>query len=296
MEEHDYPALYAAADAAATRAQRHFYGWLAVNLISLTAAAGISPFADGSSLGVFLQMIALVIGFACTIYLEAIQPQRRWYRARALAESVKTWTWRYVMRAAPFEGEDQSARRKFATSLRKIVDENRDVSTRAIADASEQITRAMDALRGLPLSERMERYRTGRIEDQHAWYVRKSRQSSDSARRWFALLVVFNVLAIGLCLVRLSPDGREFWEHTFAGKWPIDLFTIAAGSVLAWMQTKRFQELAASYTLTAYEIGILRSDLPGKDGTEAKFAHFVADSENAFSREHTQWRARRDTE
>ena len=41
------------------------------------------------------------------------------------------------------------------------------------------------------------------------------------------LLVIFNVLAIGLCVVRVSPEGREFWEHAF-GKWPIDLFTIAA--------------------------------------------------------------------
>ncbi len=296
MQNHDYPALFAAADAAATRAQRHFYGWLAVNLISLTAAAGISPFADQSSLGVFLEMIALVIGFGCTIYLETIQPQRRWYRARALAESVKTLTWRYIMRAAPFEGEDLSTRRKFATSLRKIVEENRDASMRAIADTSAQMTETMETVRALPLGERIAKYRTDRVEDQHAWYVRKSQKCTDASRLWFALLVAFNVLAIALCVLRLSPDGKEFWEHTFAGKWPIDLFTIAAGSVLGWMQTKRFQELAASYTLTAYEIGILRADLPEKDGTEARFAHFVADAENAFSREHTQWRARRDTE
>jgi hypothetical protein len=147
----------------------------------------------------------------------------------------------------------------------------------------------------MSLPERIEFYRRERIEDQHAWYVRKARWNTDTARIWFALLVLFNVLAIGLCVVRLSPEGREFWEHTF-GKWPIDFFTIAAGSVLAWMQTKRFQELAASYTLTAYEIGVLRADLPPKDSTESRFAHFVADAENAYSREHTQWRARRDTE
>ena len=145
------------------------------------------------------------------------------------------------------------------------------------------------------LAERIELYRTARIEDQHAWYISKARRNTDTARLWFVLLVLFNVLAIGLCVVRLSPEGREMWEHT-VGRWPIDFFTIAAGSVLAWMQTKRFQELAASYTLTAYEIGILRADLPAKDSTESRFAHFVADSENAFSREHTQWRARRDTE
>jgi hypothetical protein len=295
MDNIDYPGLYAAADAAAARAQRHFFGWLALNLISLTAAAGLSPYAEEAPLFALLQMVTLIVGLGCTVYIEGLQPQRRWYRARALAESVKTLTWRYVMRAAPFEGEDDGARRKFFTNLRKIVEENRDASTRTAADAGEQVTPAMERMRGEPLEQRIELYRTGRIEDQHAWYVRKARQNTDIARFWFFLLVAFNILAIGLCVVRLSPDGREFWEETF-GKWPIDFFTIAAGSVLAWMQTKRFQELAASYTLTAYEIGILRSDLPHKDSTESRFAHFVADSENAFSREHTQWRARRDTD
>jgi len=295
MEKRDYPGLYAAADMAATRAQRGFFGWLAVNLTSLTAAAGLSPYAEESALFAFLQMLTLVIGLGCTVYIEGIQPQRRWYRARALAESVKTLTWRYVMRAAPFEGEGENSRRKFFNSLRKIVEENHDASTRAIADASEQVTPAMEKVRESSLAERIELYRTARIEDQHAWYISKARRNTDTARLWFVLLVLFNVLAIGLCVVRLSPEGREMWEHT-VGRWPIDFFTIAAGSVLAWMQTKRFQELAASYTLTAYEIGILRADLPAKDSTESRFAHFVADAENAFSREHTQWRARRDTE
>ncbi|MBN8997651.1 MAG: DUF4231 domain-containing protein [Rhizobiales bacterium] len=295
MEQQDYPGLYAAADAASARAQRGFFGWLAVNLVSLTAAAGLSPYAEESPAFAFLQLLTLVIGLGCTVYIEGIQPQRRWYRGRALAESVKTLTWRYVMRAAPFEGEDENGRRKFFTSLRKIVEENHDASTRAIADASAQVTPAMEKIRSGPLAERIELYRTGRIEDQHAWYIRKARRNADVARFWFVLLVLFNVLAIGLCVVRLSPDGREMWEHAI-GKWPIDFFTIAAGSVLAWMQTKRFQELASSYTLTAYEIGILRADLPAKDSTEGRFARFVADAENAFSREHTQWRARRDTE
>lgn len=295
MENADYPGLYAAADAAAGRAQRGFFGWLALNLVSLTVAAGLSPYADRSWVFALLQMVALVIGLGCTVYIEGLQPQRRWYRTRALAESVKTLTWRYVMRAAPFEGEDEASRRKFFTNLRKIVDENHDASTRAVADAGEQVTPAMEKIRDSSLEERIERYRKNRIEDQHAWYARKARSNTDTARLWFALLVFFNILAIGLCVVRLSEPGREFWEE-HVGKWPIDFFTIAAGSVLAWMQTKRFQELAASYTLTAYEIGILRADLPKKDSTESRFAHFVADAENAFSREHTQWRARRDTE
>ena len=60
------------------------------------------------------------------------------------------------------------------------------------------------------------------------------------------------------------------------------------------MQAKRFSELASSYTLAAHEIALIReqSFLPK---TETEFSLFVSDAENAFSREHTQWVARRDT-
>jgi hypothetical protein len=62
---------------------------------------------------------------------------------------------------------------------------------------------------------------------------------------------------------------------------------------MGWVQTKRFQELAGSYALTAHEIMLLDAMLPS-DQSDEKFSSFVGDAENAFSREHTQWRARRD--
>jgi len=66
-----------------------------------------------------------------------------------------------------------------------------------------------------------------------------------------------------------------------------------AASVLSWMQAKRFSELAASYALAAHEISLIRekSMLPN---TPDEFSQFVGDAENAFSREHTQWVARKD--
>jgi len=64
-------------------------------------------------------------------------------------------------------------------------------------------------------------------------------------------------------------------------------------AILGWVQIKRYQELASSYSLTAHEITFAKNELVQKD-TESKFAAFVADTENAFSREHTQWYARKD--
>jgi len=74
--------------------------------------------------------------------------------------------------------------------------------------------------------------------------------------------------------------------------WPTEVFVVTAGAVLTWMQVKRFRELASSYGLAAQEIGIIRGELD-EVKTESEFIEFVKDSENAFSREHTQWIARK---
>jgi len=75
--------------------------------------------------------------------------------------------------------------------------------------------------------------------------------------------------------------------------WPTDVFVAIAASVLAWIQAKRFQELAASYALAAHEISLIREQAALING-EKDFSSFVGDAENAFSREHTQWIARKD--
>jgi hypothetical protein len=56
---------------------------------------------------------------------------------------------------------------------------------------------------------------------------------------------------------------------------------------------KRHSELTASYNLTAHEIGIIKGNAEAVE-TESEFSDFVNEAELAFSREHTQWVARKD--
>jgi hypothetical protein len=76
--------------------------------------------------------------------------------------------------------------------------------------------------------------------------------------------------------------------------WPTDFFVTVAAGLLSWIQAKRFQELSASYTLAAHEISLIRQQ-SGTVMSDDEFSKFVGDAENAFSREHTQWIARKDT-
>lgn len=75
--------------------------------------------------------------------------------------------------------------------------------------------------------------------------------------------------------------------------WGFPFMLVMVTSIFGWIQVKRHGELAASYTLTAHEIGAIQALALGIS-TEAELSDFVNTAEFAFSREHTQWQARRD--
>ena len=59
-----------------------------------------------------------------------------------------------------------------------------------------------------------------------------------------------------------------------------------------WIQIKKFSELAAAYTVTAHEIGLISPKLDAVQ-TKSELRIFVNEAEQGFSREHTMWIARR---
>ena len=193
-----------------------------------------------------------------------------------------------MMRAEPFEGNDDEAKSHFLASLRKILDTNKQISCHAIKMQNpEQITETMLNIRGLLLRKRKIIYKQQRIEDQHEWYRKKSTINKRLSFFWFVLLIVANSLAIIFAISKI------IWPHY--DYWPTDIFVTLSSVIMTWLQVKRYQELAASYALTTHEIGLLRAEFPD-DHDEHRFSIFVSDAENAFSREHTQWQARRDTD
>ncbi len=216
-----------------------------------------------------------------------MKPEQRWYRCRALAESVKTLTWRYMMRAAPFAQSSKlpMARSEFRNHLQALLDENRSVAEMIASDWADesQITDEMDRIRELPLSERVAFYGSERVKEQRTWYSRKAGENKRSSRRWVLIGVLAYVVAIALALSRIEfPDWRI---------WPIDPVIVFASSLVGWVQIKKFNELGAAYTVTAHEIGLIAPRLQDV-ASETDLSECVNDAELAFSREHTLWIAR----
>jgi hypothetical protein len=99
-------------------------------------------------------------------------------------------------------------------------------------------------------------------------------------------MCVAQAIALICVIVRIA---KPKWNYL-----PVDIFIICAAAALTWTQTKRFQDLSTAYSLATHEISLLRA-YKQNISNEKEFSDFVNDAENAFSREHTQWQARRHT-
>lgn len=286
MEELSFPALYRSADSLSKKAQRHFLIVLGAHLLMLVVTACLSVVSWAHWSSAACQTVSLAIALGCSIYLAAVRPDRIWYAARAVAESIKTVTWRYVSHAEPFDKPDNEALVVFRQKLSAVVEQNREVAKKFEDFLGEsQITTGMQSIRSSTFDQRKMAYIEHRIKDQLKWYAKKSKFNKKRSTQFFSVLISINAIAFLVAAVRMRYPSSAFW--------PTDILVAAAASVLAWIQAKRFSELASSYALASHEISLVKEQAQAIDN-ERGLSAFIGDAENAFSREHTQWVARKD--
>jgi DNA-binding transcriptional regulator of glucitol operon len=286
MLEKDFPGLYQAADLLSKKSQKNFFRALGAHLVLLVIAAALSVASSPYWWVAYSQVIVLLGALFCSIYLFSKRPDRLWYSGRAVAESIKTVTWRYITKAEPFFVDDTKANLILQSKISEVITQNRNVADKLITHLeTPPISDEMRRLRSQLLVQRKQNYVDNRIKDQLSWYAKKA-QFNSSASWWaFTILVVINAFAVMIGVAKVAYPTVSYW--------PTDIFIASAASLLGWMQAKRFSELSASYTLTAHEIGII-GEQSHQEMEDEQFSLFVGDAENAFSREHTQWVARKD--
>ncbi len=280
-----FPALHAVADRASDHQQSLYFGLVAAEYAALLMVSVLSVNMIPDRRYIIVYGVLLAVALATLVIRSVLKPEQRWYQARALAESVKTTAWKFAMVAKPFE-HDAEDRRRLRQMLQELLDANRSLGSQFDGSRAggDQITAEMETLRMLPRSERLDIYMRDRVEDQLDWYIRKSKSNSTAGRRFAVALGCLYVIAFVVLLIRLDQPG---WIYAHP-----DPLILLGASVLGWMQIKRFNELGASYGLTAAEIGILKSRTP-EIADDIALSIFIDDAEEAFSREHTQWLARR---
>src|SRR6267143_6928551 len=130
MSDQDFPALYQAADAASLVAQRTYLncikGYAALSIFG----AGLAAYGIESKASAVLAAIVLLAALFLSVLMALKKFENGWYRASAVAESVKTSSWRFMMRAEPFRGALAPAdvRTKFRAILQTILGEHHDLA------------------------------------------------------------------------------------------------------------------------------------------------------------------------
>lgn len=288
MKDEDFPAVYRAASESSARAQATLLRLYRANSVLLVAAALLSLLSFQHRALAVVATLLFLASLSLYIFERTQDLQSIWYQSRALAESVRTATWKLIMSADPFhDGSRAQKVKRFCQLLDEVLSQNKSIGGRlAVAGAGlEQVTPEMLKAIDLSFEEKRDLYLSERIDHQRGWYAKKSCDNADASRRVFWAVVVAYSTAILLLLFRVADPSYEWL--------PIELFAVVASSLIGWGKLKRHDELASSYALTAHEVGIIKNRFHDVQN-EGELSKFVCDAENAFSREHTQWAARRD--
>lgn len=288
MNHDQYPALYRAADEASKWAQNNLLRDYVFGSVLLILGASLAACNLKSPIAMVCNAFLFIGSLAAYAHSQYRDYRGKWYKTRALAESVKTATWRLVMGADPFASSNPQANLdKFNKLLKELLLENKEIGALIGGRYSnqEQITPEMVRISSLSVGEKRVIYLQDRIKEQGDWYAGKAETCKKDNSRFFRYIFVTYAVAIAFVLLKIA-----FPEYGFLH---VELLAVIVSSFISWVQLRRFDELASAYGLTAHEVGLIMSQMPS--ATDAKkFSGFVSDAENAFSREHTQWAARRD--
>jgi hypothetical protein len=291
LEERDLPGVFESADEISKESQNGYLRWTRGRLQLALLAAAFGAVAAGAAEGgglertaAALALVAFVAALLTEIHLLRDKPEDRWYHGRALAESVKTLAWRYMGGAAPFPAQmpGDEARDVLLTRIRDLVTESTP-NLPGLNPGQGQVTDRMREIRNLGFGERKSAYLALRVADQEGWYSGKAKASERSSRKWRSLLIGFEVLGVAASIISLLDIAD------------LDVSSVLAAAIAAagaWLEVKQYDNLASAYSLTATELGFVR--MTGENvTTEAEWSTYVVSAEQAISREHTMWLARR---
>lgn len=285
----DLPSTFRAADTASLAGQRAAVRWRAAQLSLLLLAAVAGTFTwrldgEGSPVAA-LAGGAFAAALVCERARAAARPERLWYRGRAGAESIKTLAWKYAVGGTPFAVGPGVADDLFLAGLGGVTRELADVDWVGESDAvSQQITPGMRSLRRSGLADRKVAYRRYRIDDQRRWYASKAAGARTDARRWSNVVTV----ATSIGLAGAAADALGLLRLPILG-----LASACAAAAAAWTQFRQHDALASAYGVAASEL-LLVDERLSACADEATWSRLVHESEEAISREHTMWTARRD--
>jgi hypothetical protein len=289
----EYPALFTAADGTSLTGQAWYTGFVRVDLALVVLAAAASAVAGFGALQPSVAIVLRALSVAMLILAllarttnRLRRPDKDWFGGRAVAESVKTAAWKYMMRGQPYAGPDPDADSQLIGDLRSIMQDRKSLSyaSAALTSGGQQITSRMRAVRALPWQQRRDVYLDQRVRNQQTWYASKAQASQHAAAVWFWVGWLAQGAALALAVVSLAAPAIPNI---------VGVFTSIAAASTGWAQLRHHDELAQSYSVAAQELSLTASEIDAAPD-EATFLKGVQAAEDAISREHKLWIAHRE--
>ena len=290
MKNGDYPGLFQRADRASVKAQSAYLRfecgrlWLLIGGSLLTVLYALADNYGASMLDAVV-VIVLILVVVIALVANGRRDDEVWFDCRAIAETTKAATWRYMMKMSPFQND--RSENSFVAKLKEIREARqskaRVLATELSTDQS-SITNFMRQARSQRFEERKCFYIEARLKDQKYWYSRKAKLNSQWDRKNFWAFMGMQVIALCTAVGKLAFG----WEISM-----VPVLMTGAVAMIAWGETKRYRELAQSYALASQELEEQEA-IAQSVADEVEFLKFIDMVEEAISREHTMWRVKRD--
>ena len=282
----DYPHLYEITNERSSKNQKYFLNGIRAEYALLIFIAVNSSLSYMEKYSVNLVLFVLLI--MLLLVRNIINFEQKWYKYRAVTESIKTTTWKFAMKAEPFNGSEEiNDAKQYIGYIRNIIKDSKyAIKTETLKNLEgDTFSICLKSIREMNYEQRRDLYVEQRIEEQRTWYAKKSVFNKRLGRAWAVAILIFYILSLTMTAL-LAEDLVQ------AASLPTELITTIISALIGWVQIKKYNELSASYALTAHEIGLVKEQSYYISG-EKDFLDFIRDAETAFSREHTQWQARR---
>lgn len=221
----------------------------------------------------------------------------QWTYTRVIAESIKSEWYKYIVGGGDYPCNDEVGeeyyKELFEKNIQEKISEYRD-NILEVGGSPIEFTLEIDANttaeRDKLFAERLEVYKTRRIEDQLSWYEKKSliMKNKEKRYRWgFALTVTAGLLVGVVKLLDWSSLGFINDSDWFS-------IAVALGFMLESMNSVfQHERLSITYKKSANDLRESLNKINDSDNDVKKdenvFVEFVEDVENRISNEHKSW-------
>jgi len=288
MKEADFPNYYKAADLLSIESQKLYVNIVKINLLSMIIASALSIYNFQSTQSKLIIYVTVGLLLFLSLILTIVQKSKKyedvWYQSRALSESCKTLTWRFITCSEYFDSSLalNEAKKRFIDRIKELTNEFSELTKVLDSQILSEpiITQTMIDFRQQSTIQRKSNYIENRIVEQKKWYSDKAKYNLKESSFWFWIILGTQSLALIFIVFSIKCPEND-WNF-------VGLLTTLSASAISWVQLKQHQELKQAYTVAAQELNFIVS-LADNILTDEDLLKFVLDSENAISREHTMW-------